>query len=315
MNILVTGGSGFLGWQIAQRFFDAGHVVYKPRSHQMDLMSLESICRYLQRNPQMDAIIHSAAYYGGIGINIHQPADMLYINTIMAANVWEAASRMGIKHVLSVGSACAYPGDSQGDLKESDLELGPCHSSVEGYGMTKRIHRVFQRQYRQQHGIVGAQPILTNLYGEHDDFTLYRSHVVAALIARVVDARCEKLDSIVCWGDGSPIREFMYVKDAADGIFHVFSKASEGVYNIGTGVGTSIKELVELIAEIAGYEGEIKWDSSKPNGAARKVLDTSLTREKLKFKPKTSLREGLTRTIEWYETNRNSGLDGPRIVS
>jgi len=301
MVILITGGSGFLGQKLVRRFRQEKHIeVLAPRSTEMDLMDLNSVCRYLQRHEHVDGILHSAAYYGGIGINMYQPADMFHINSIMALNVWEAAARMKIKKVFSVGSACAYPGDVGEDLVEENLEAGPCHESVEGYGMTKRIHLVCQRQYRKQHGIMGGQAILTNLYGPHDDFTIYRSHVVGALIARFIEAVQEDKPSVKCWGDGSPIREFMYVDDAADAIFLAYEKLAMGTINIGTGIGTTVKELTEKIVKLTGYKGEVVWDTEKPNGAARKVLDVTKMREALKFEPKMKLLEGLHKTIQWY---------------
>jgi len=300
-SVLVTGGSGFLGKKICACIKHYGQEVLAPRSSVVDLMDLESICRYIRRNRKPSAIIHSAAYYGGLGINQEQPADMLYINTIMAANVWEAAARTGIETVVSVGSACAYPGDLQGDFKEEDLEAGPCHPSVEGYGMTKRIHRVLQRQYKKQYGITGSQPILTNLYGPGDDCTEYRSHVVGALVDRFCRAALKKTPVVTCWGDGSPIREFLYVDDAAEGIYQVAKKSLDGAYNIGTGIGTSIKELTELVASAAKYEGEIEWDTSKPNGAARKVLDVTKTRDEIGFETAIPLADGLAEMVGWWQ--------------
>jgi len=303
MVVLLTGGSGFLGSRIKEQLIKEGHTVLAPRSYEMDLMSLDSILNYMRRNRQIDAIIHSAAYYGGLGINVHQPANLWYINSIMGLNVWEAAACTHITQVMSVGSACAYPGSLKGDFKEDDLEAGPCHSSVEGYGTTKRIHLVCQHVYRDQYDMVGAQPILTNLYGEGDDYTQYRSHVVAALIAKFYKAFKRNEPTVSCWGDGSPIREFLYVVDAAEAIVKCLDYPDLGPVNIGTGIGTSIKELVEILVEVVGFRGEVQWDTSMPGGASRKVLAVEKAATKLEWKAKTSLHRGIAKTVHWYRAN------------
>ncbi len=302
MRVLVTGGSGFLGRQIVYSAQRAHYEVLLPRSREMDLMDLQSILRYLQTKPQVDAIIHSAAHYGGIGINVEEPANLFFVNSVMALNVWEAAACKRIPTVVSVGSACAYPGDLKGDFKESDLEAGPCHDSVVGYGMTKRVQLTCQKVYRKQHHINGAHPILTNLYGPNDEYGAYRSHVVAALIAKFCDATETKKDRVVCWGNGAPIREFLYVADAADAIVRSVKFPDAGCINIGTGVGTSIKELVDLLVELTEFKGEVIWDTSKPLGADRKVLDVSKARNVMDWTAPTKLKDGLATTIQWYRS-------------
>ena len=304
MRVLLTGGSGFLGRQILATAQEKGHEVLAPRSSQMDLEDREAafgwVSEAVKAGP-IDAMIHSAAYYGGIGINQAEPATIFRKNVQMAVNVFEIAREFGIKKMVVVGSACAYPGYLTGDLKEDDFWNGPLHDSVEAYGFTKKVQLVAQRAYYKQHGIESVHLILTNLYGPHDVFTEYRSHVVSAMIKKFTDAK----DKVVLWGDGSPIREFLYVKDAADAIVRALDLEHDlKPINVGTGVGTTIRELAELIQRLTGFQGQVEWDTSKPKGAARKVLDITRMKEKLNWYPRWSLEEGLAETVEWYLQNK-----------
>jgi GDP-L-fucose synthase len=306
MRVLLTGGSGFLGRQILAAARAKGYDVLAPRSRELDLLAPPAAVAYVEqarRAGPIDALVHSAAYYGGIGINQAEPATIFQRNTQMALTVFEIARRCGIAKVVPVGSACAYPGYLTGDLKEEGFWDGRLHESVEAYGFTKKIQLVAQRAYYKQHGIESNHLILTNLYGPGDVFTEYRSHVVSALIKKFTDAS----DKVVLWGDGSPIREFLYVKDAAEAIVRAVELEHDlEPVNVGTGVGTSIRELAELIRELTGSTAAVAWDTSKPNGAARKVLDVSRMKEKLAWYPGYSLEEGLRETIEWYLPNKEA---------
>jgi len=306
MRVWVTGGSGFLGRQVVARLRADGHDVLAPRRAELDLERPEQAAAAADRiaaGGPVDVLIHGAAYYGGIGINQAAPAALLARNTQMAVTVWELARRLAIPKVVVVGSACAYPGGLQGDLNEADFWAGPLHPSVEAYGFTKKVHHVAQRAYHAQHGIASSHLILTNLYGPHDVFGAYRSHVVAALIKKFTDAT----DVVTLWGDGSPVREFLYVKDAAEAIVRALDLPHDlEPINVGTGVGTSIRELAELIGRLTGFEGRIEWDRSQPGGVARKVLDVSRMRRVLDWEPATSLEAGLRQTLAWYLPNKAS---------
>ena len=306
---MVTGGRGFLGRQIvtkAKKDLGLSHPnrVLAPRSTTCDLLKYDSVYKYLKKH-KPEAIIHSAAYYGGININVEEPANLFNRNTLMTANLFEAAAKAGVKKIISVGSACAYPGDIVGNMKEKDFWSGPMHDSVIGYGSSKKIQLIAQQSYYKQYGIEGNHLCLTNLYGEHDVFTEYRSHVVSALIKRFSDQKEAGARSITNWGDGSAIREFMYVKDAASAIVSAVGLDHDlEPINIGTGVGTSIKELAELTAVYIKFAGKLEWDTTKPNGVPRKVLDIQRMREKLpNFRP-FSLEVGLKITTDWYLRNK-----------
>ncbi|MBM4040462.1 MAG: NAD-dependent epimerase/dehydratase family protein [Planctomycetes bacterium] len=307
MRILLTGGSGFLGCHIVAEARARGYEVLTPRSTEFDLVTMKGVQEYMRNlvggGGQVDVIVHSAAYYGGIGINETEPATIFYRNTQMALNVFELAREHQVRKVLPIGSACAYPGYLQGDLKEAHFWDGKLHDSVEAYGFTKKIQLVAQRAYFKQHGIESNHLVLTNLYGPHDVFTEHRSHVLAAMIKKFTDAD----DKVVLWGDGSPIREFLYVKDAADAIVRAIELDHDlEPINVGTGVGTSIGELAELVAKLIGFRGEIEWDTSKPGGTHRKVLDVTRMKQKLGWYPRWRLEDGLAETVDWYLKNKEA---------
>lgn len=265
-------------------------------------MQLSQVQAFLtQEKP--DAVIHAAAHYGGIGINHSHPADLFFVNAVMAANLFEAAARAGVPKIVPVGSACAYPGHLQGDLEETHFWDGRCHDSVEAYGFSKRLQVVGLTAYHKQYGMAFNHLILTNMYGEWDAFDDHRSHVVAALLRRFLDAQIHQKPEVICWGDGSPIRDFIYAGDAAEAVVRALPMDHDPEpMNVGTGQGTSIRELVNTIIRITGYQGRVTWDTSKPSGVPRKVLSVKRMRTVLNWTPSTPLAEGLTRTLAWLRT-------------
>ncbi len=305
MKTLLTGGNGFFGSRIKYKLEESGAEVFAPRSAEMNLHSGESILRALE-SCQPDIFVHSAAYYGGLGICTQEPLRLFWDNTLMTANIFKALSGAGIdlRKMVVVGSACSYPGGVHGDMIEEDFWAGELHPSVESYGFTKKINLVGQRSLERQKGVPYAHPIITNLYGPGDVFTEYRSHVAAALIKRFTDAKLEEWESLEIWGTGAPVREFIYVDDAAEAVAKTALGDFTGIINIGTGVGTSIRELAVTIKKLTGYRGEIKWNTDKPDGIARKVLDITRMKAELDWEPEHSLREGLRKTIEWYQANK-----------
>ena len=303
-KVLVTGGSGFLGRRIVEECQALGYEVYSPRSVDMDLYDLSDTLKYLNCY-KPDIIIHSAAYYGGLGICNSEPVNLFRKNTIITTNIYEAAAQSGVDKVIAVGSACSYPSLVDGNMSEDDFWSGEMHHTVEAYGSSKKIQLIAQNAYHKEYGLKGNHLVLTNLYGENDVFTEYRSHVVAALIKRFADEKNKGSKEIINWGDGSAIREFIYVGDAAKALAQSIEIPHDlKPINIGTGIGTSIKELVELVSEIIEFEGELKWDTSKPNGVARKVLDVARMKNLFPKLSLIALKQGLQKTISWYLANK-----------
>jgi len=306
-RVTVTGGAGFLGQHIVKRLESYGANVFVPRQREFNLVALDACMKCLLEHPS-DVLFHTAAYYGGIGINQSEPAKLYYSNLVMGANLMEAARLTKVGKVVNIGTACSYPGYIEGDLKEDDLWAGPCHASVVNYGLTKKMLAVQGLAYQRQYGLNSIHLILTNLYGPGDSYNPDRSHVVAALIRKWVEADVAKAPSIEVWGTGKPIREFIYVEDCADAIVLAAEKYNDAAVpmNIGTGIGTSIRELVETINAVTGYKGKLDWNADKPDGALKKVLDVSRMRQALDgWVPPTDLKSGLSKTIAWYRSHKD----------
>ncbi len=305
-RVTVTGGAGFLGRHLVKRLETFGARVHVPRQRDYNLVSLDACLRCLLEHP-CDLLVHSAAYYGGIGINVSEPAKLYYSNLVMGANLMEAARLARVGKVVNIGTACSYPGYLEGHLKEQDLWGGPCHASVVNYGLTKKMLAVQGEAYKKQYGLDSIHLILTNLYGPGDSYNTERSHVVAALVRKWVEAEIARAPTIEVWGTGKPVREFIYVEDCADAIVLAAENYHDVTMplNIGTGIGTSIRDLVEAINDVTGYRGKLNWNSDKPDGAMMKVLDVSRMKQVLDgWAPPTSLQEGLTKTIAWYRANK-----------
>lgn len=305
-KVTVTGGAGFLGRHLVKRLESFGAKVFVPRQRDYNLTALDSCLRCLLEHP-CDVLFHAAAYYGGIGINVNEPAKLYYSNLVMGANLMEAARLTKVGKVVNIGTACSYPGYLEGELNEADLWNGPCHASVVNYGLTKKMLAVQGLAYQRQYGLDSIHLILTNLYGPGDSYNPDRSHVVAALVRKWVEAEIAKKPEIEVWGTGKPIREFIYVEDCADAIMLAAEKYNDVALplNIGTGIGTTIRELVETINDVTGFSGKIAWNADKPDGAAKKVLDVSRMTEALDgWRPPTDLKAGLAKTIAWYRANK-----------
>ena len=299
-RVLVTGGSGFLGRHVVSQLRDQGAQVFAPRSKEYNLTRIEDTMQALNA-VSPDIVIHAAANVGGIGYNRLFPAQIFRDNLLMACNILEACARVGIEKLAIVGSACAYPGEASGDLREEQLLSGPLHPSVACYGLSKRALFIGSEAYRNQYGLNSIFLVITNLYGPWDKYDPNESHVVAALVRRFIEAKEANQPEVICWGTGTPVREFLYVEDCAQAISVAVEKYDKpGPLNIGTGIGNSIEELAVTTAEVVGYTGEIRWDTTKPDGALRKVLDVTRMKTELDWQPKTSLKEGLAATAAWY---------------
>ncbi|NBD35590.1 MAG: NAD-dependent epimerase/dehydratase family protein [Chloroflexi bacterium] len=304
-RVAVTGGAGFLGSYVVEKLKarDAAEV-FVPRLEAYDLTQLDAIKRMLT-DAQPDVIIHLAAKVGGIGANREHPAEFFYDNLMMGVQLMHEAWRAEVAKFVAIGTVCAYPKHTPVPFKEEDLWKGYPEETNAPYGLAKKMLLVQSQAYRQQYGFNSIFLLPVNLYGPRDNFDPASSHVIPALIKKCIDARESGAEQIVAWGDGSPTREFLYAEDAAEGILLATERynSSEPV-NLGSAYEISIKELVEMIARLTGFEGEIVWDTSKPNGQPRRKLDTSRAQERFGFEARTRFEEGLRETIRWYEQVR-----------
>ncbi|MGA9381984.1 MAG: GDP-L-fucose synthase [Phormidium sp.] len=300
-RILVTGGAGFLGRQVVQKLCTSGADLQKitvPRSREYDLRSLEACQRAVD---QQDIVIHLAAHVGGIGLNLIKPAELFYDNLMMGVQLIHAAYQAGVEKFVCVGTICAYPKFTPVPFKEDDLWNGYPEETNAPYGIAKKALLVQLQSYRQQYGFNGIYLLPVNLYGPEDNFDPVSSHVIPALIRKVYEAQQRGDKELPVWGDGSPSREFLYSEDAAQGIVMgtQFYNESDPV-NLGTGYEITIRDLVELICELMGFEGEIVWQTDKPNGQPRRCLDVERAQKSFGFSAQIDFREGLKKTIDWY---------------
>jgi len=304
-RVLVTGGSGFLGKHVVKKLEDKGcKEIFVPLSENYDLVQMEAVKRlYHDANP--DVVIHLAAKVGGIGANMKYPGSFFYENLMMGVQIMEEGRLFGVEKFVAIGTICAYPKFTPVPFKEENLWSGYPEETNAPYGLAKKMLLVQSLAYRQQYGFNCIYLLPVNLYGPGDNFDPDSSHVIPALIKKVCYAKKKEERRIVVWGTGAVSREFLYVDDAAEGIVLATEKYNKAdPVNLGAGFEISIKDLAEFICELAGFDGEIEWDTSMPDGQPRRCLDTSKAKEEFGFKAKTDFREGLKRTIEWYEKAR-----------
>jgi len=293
-----------LGSQIVDRLRQFDCDVFVPRKAQYDFINFDNCMSCFREHPA-DIVFHGAAYYGGIWINQLYPARIYYENLVMGANLFEASRLTDVQKFVAIGTACSYPGYLEGELKEENLWDGIPHETVVNYGLTKKMMAIQGWAYKKQYGFNSIHLILTNLYGPRDSYNPDRSHVVAALIRKWVEAKTTGAAEVEVWGTGKPVREFLYVEDCAEAAVRAAESYNDTApLNIGTGIGTSIRELAETINDTVGFNGKMMWNTSKPDGQMKKILDVTRMKEILKWQPPTSLRDGLRRTIDWYATNK-----------
>ena len=304
-RIVVTGGAGFLGRFVVERLrgFPGVHITI-PRSRDYDLVREENVKRLLA-DADPDLVIHLAAIVGGIGHNQKNPGRFFYDNLMMGTQLIEQSRLHGVKKFVAIGTVCAYPKFTPTPFKEDDLWSGYPEETNAPYGLAKKMMLVQSQSYRDQYGFNSIFLLPANLYGPGDNFDLETSHVIPALIRKCIEARENKLPYIEAWGSGQVSREFLYVEDCAEGIVRA-SALYDGPepVNLGTGSEVVIKDLVETIARLTGFNGEIRWRPDRPDGQPRRQLDTSRAFEKFGFRAATSLEEGLKRTIAWFEQNQ-----------
>jgi GDP-L-fucose synthase len=296
-RVLVTGGGGFLGSHLVERLEGDGHEIFAARHRDYDLTSMEAVSRLFD-DARPELIYHLAAEVGGIGANRANPGRYWYANLVMGAHMLEQSRIREIGKLVVAGTVCAYPKHTPVPFREEDLWDGYPEETNAPYGVAKKALLVGAQAYREQYGLNAIYLLPANLYGPRDNFDLESSHVIAALIRKMTDSPAE----VVLWGDGSPTREFLFVDDCVEG-FILAAEQYDGPepVNLGTGVETSIRELAETIADVTGFEGEITWDTSMPNGQPRRSLDPSRAEELFGFRAKVSLREGIEQTVAWYQ--------------
>lgn len=305
MKVLVTGGTGFLGRHVMAELAARGHdaealSLTQDNARNYDLTDQQDASEvFLYRKP--DAVIHLAAKCGGIGANMDKPGEFFRDNMLMGVNIIDAALDAGVKKFVCLGTVCAYPKFTEVPFKEDDIWKGYPEATNAPYGVAKKALLVMLQAYRQQYKFNGIYLLPVNIYGPGDHFDLRTSHVIPALIRKFHEAKAEGRPYVECWGTGSASREFLYVGDAATGIVDALEQYNDpDPVNLGSGMEITIRALAQLIKEVVGFEGEIRWDSSKPDGQPRRCLDISRAKERFGFEATTSFRKGLERTYEWY---------------
>ena len=304
-RVVVTGGAGFLGSFVIEGLRKRGcEHVFVPRSAEFDLRERDQIQRMLDI-ARPDIIIHMAAVVGGIGANRLNPGKFFYENMIMGIELMEQARQYGVEKYVTLGTICAYPKHTPVPFMEDNLWDGYPEETNAPYGVAKKALLVQGQAYREQYGLNAIYLLPVNLYGPNDNFDLETSHVIPALIRKCLEARDANASHVDVWGDGSPSREFLHARDAAEGILAAAERFNgpEPV-NLGTGEEITIRDLVELIKRETGFEGELRWQTDKPNGQPRRCLDTSRAKALFDWEAKIPFIEGVRETVAWYESVR-----------
>jgi len=300
-KILLTGGNGFLGSFVKERLIAHGaneENIFTPTAEELNLVVWEN-CQKAVNN--QDIVIHLAAKVGGIGFNREKPGELFYDNALMGIQMIEAARQAGVEKLVAIGTICAYPNNPPVPFKEEDLWSGYPEETNAPYGLAKKMMLVQSQAYRDQYGFNSIYLLPTNLYGPRDNFDPKNSHVIPALIRKVSEAMESNSDHIDVWGTGSASREFLYAEDAAEGIVLATERYDKSdPVNLGTGREVTIKETVETICRLMDFQGEIRWDSTKPDGQPRRQLDTARAKEGFGFEARISFEDGLKKAIEWY---------------
>lgn len=306
MKILLTGGTGFVGSHL-KPLLDKEGEVFSPSSSEFDLRSKEDCSRAVRG---MDAVVHLAANVGGIGYNQEHPAELFYDNMSMGLHLMHEAYVSGVRKFVAIGTVCAYPKFTPAPFKESDLWNGYPEETNAPYGLAKKMQLVAAQAYRKQYGFNAIYLLPVNLYGPRDNFEPNSSHVIPALIRKFIEARDRRQESVTIWGSGKATREFLYVEDAATAIHKAFLKYNgREPVNIGSGKDIKISALAKLIKELTGYKGKVMFDKTKPDGQPKRLLDTTKATELFGFTATTEFTQGLTKTIEYFESVYQKSCD------
>lgn len=302
-RIYVAGATGLVGSALMRQLIAQGY--NNIRVSDVDLRDQQHV-RYFFKDTQPEYVFLAAAKVGGIGFNKTYPADFMYDNLMIQTNVIHNAEKYGCKKLMFLGTACIYPKHAPVPIKEEYLMTGPLEETNIGYALAKIAGLTMCQKYTEQYGMQTVSVMPNNLYGIFDNFRLNECHVIPAFINRFIDAKEKGLSRVVCFGDGTPTREFLFADDLADGLIFLMNNYDDPKpINIGPNREVSIRYLSELIASLVGYNGEIIWDTTQPNGTPRRALDTSKM-DALGWKAKTSLEDGLKMTIDWFMKNRGT---------
>ncbi len=306
-TILVTGGHGFLGRYVVEQLKKKGATnILVPSSKDYDLRNNEN-CKKLVHN--VNIVFHLAARVGGIALMQEKPADIFYDNIMMGTQLIHEAKEAKVEKFVALGTVCSYPKFAQLPFTEDAIWEGYPEETNAAYGLAKKMMIVQSQSYRQQYNFKSISLVPTNLYGPGDNFDPVMSHVIPALILKISNAKKSNQNSITMWGNGSPTRDFLYVEDAARGIVLAAEKYDEPEpMNLGSEEEISIKDLVSLISELMNFQGDIIWDTTKPNGQPRRCVSNKKAEQKIGFKPQIKLRKGLQNTIDWFTKQQASGL-------
>jgi GDP-L-fucose synthase len=311
-RVVVTGGAGFLGSFVLEELKRRGATdIFVPKMEEFDLTDRDAIRRLFDKTlAGVDArnmiILHLAAHVGGIGANREHPAEFFYDNLMMGVELMHQAWQRSVGKFVAIGTVCAYPKHTPVPFKEDDLWNGYPEETNAPYGLAKKMLLVQAQAYRQQYGFNAIYLLPVNLYGPRDNFNLDSSHVIPALIRKAIEARESGMKQLQVWGDGSPTREFLYVEDAADGIVTAAEKFNGAdPVNLGSGYEISIRDLAEMITRLVDFEGELSWQTDKPNGQPRRGLDVTRARQLFGWQARMPFEDGIRRTIAWYQENRD----------
>lgn len=310
-RITVTGGAGFLGKYVVKKLEGKGvKDIFVPRSRDYNLVDNDAV-KKLYRDARPDIVIHLAAVVGGIGANRENPGKFFHDNLMIGVQMMEQGRLSGIEKFVALGTVCAYPKFTPVPFKEEDIWNGYPEETNAPYGLAKKMLLVQSQAYRQQFGFNSIFLLPANLYGPGDNFDLKTSHVIPALIRKALEAKSKGDSHIEVWGTGKATREFLYVEDAAEGIVLATERYDKSTpINLGAGFEISIKELTELICKLVEFGGKINWDASKPDGQPRRRLNTEKAKSEFGFEARTSLEDGLKRTVEWYQNTQMSKRSG-----
>jgi GDP-L-fucose synthase len=303
-RVLITGGAGFLGKNLVPKLRELGAEIFVPRSKDFDLRKENDVNRLFKFfNPEI--VIHAAVHGGGIGYMKEHPGRIFYNNLMMDTLVVEESRKNNVEKFVGIGTVCSYPKYTPVPFREEDLWKGYPEETNAPYGLAKKMMLVQTQAYREEYGFNGIHLLLVNMYGPHDNFDPKRAHVIPALIRKFIDAVENRKKEVIVWGTGKPSREFLYVEDAVRAIVLATEKYNKvEPVNIGAGFEISIKELVELMTDYVGFKGRVIWDKSKPDGQPRRCLNVSRAKKEFEFEAKTSLEDGLKKTIRWYLENK-----------